>query len=236
VVATNPIPGSRPGRAPLRHSVFGSALGGRLAWAAASAAIIGVSAGAGAHFLFGPQSPPRAASALPELHGQASWASGVRPAPLFVLRDVFGATTSFSSLLGHGALLAFMDSRCAPRCPFLGQAISDAEEMLPAASRPAVVVVSIDPAADSATSVRSALRRWRVPPGWHWLSGTVAQLTRVWRAYGVPAARAQGQATALYLIDARGDERAGYLPPILPNFLALDIHRIELDATRRPAG
>jgi protein SCO1/2 len=153
-----------------------------------------------------------------------------------VLPDVFGATTSFAALLGHGALLAFMDSRCAPRCPFLGQAISDAEELVPAGSRPAVVVVSIDPAADSVTSVRSALRRWRAAPGWHWLSGTLAQLTPVWRAYGISAAHATGRDSALYLIDARGDERAGYLPPILPNFLALDIRRIETDSSRQTGG
>jgi hypothetical protein len=31
---------------------------------------------------------------------------------------------------------------------------------------------------------------------------------------------------ALYLIDRRGDERAGYLFPFLPNFVALDLRTL----------
>jgi hypothetical protein len=35
---------------------------------------------------------------------------------------------------------------------------------------------------------------------------------------------------AVYLVDRRGDERAGYLAPLLPNFVALDIRHVAADA------
>jgi hypothetical protein len=34
---------------------------------------------------------------------------------------------------------------------------------------------------------------------------------------------------AVYLVDPRGYERAGYLAPLLPNFVALDIRRVQAD-------
>ena len=83
------------------------------------------------------------------------------------------------------------------------------------------------------------MRRWHAPGGWHWLTGTSRQLDAVWRAYGIErGTRAPGgpARAALYLIDARGYERAGYLPPILPTFLALDIERLEGERTTGAAG
>ena len=32
--------------------------------------------------------------------------------------------------------------------------------------------------------------------------------------------------SAVYLLDPKGDERSGYLAPLLPNFIALDIRRV----------
>ena len=46
-----------------------------------------------------------------------------------------------------------------------------------------------------------------------------------------PRARDIVHGAAVYLVDARGYERAGYLAPLLPNFLALDIRRVEADTT-----
>jgi cytochrome oxidase Cu insertion factor (SCO1/SenC/PrrC family) len=200
----------------------------RVVWAATAALVAGIGAAVVAHLLLAAQSSQ--ATALPELHGQMSWPAGARPAPLFALPDVLGGTTSLAGLRGHVTLVAFLDSRCTNACPFLGQALSDAEEALPVGARPAVVVVSIAPADDDATSVRAAMRRWQAPGGWHWLTGTSRQLDPVWRAYGLERGRSAGAVpdeSALYLVDADGDERAGYVPPILPTFLALDIQRLE---------
>ena len=50
------------------------------------AAVAGVAAGVVAHVLAARSAVKPAAPALPELHGQATWAAGKRPAPQFTLR------------------------------------------------------------------------------------------------------------------------------------------------------
>jgi cytochrome oxidase Cu insertion factor (SCO1/SenC/PrrC family) len=207
--------------------------GGRIAIAIVVAAGIGAVAGGAAHLL-APSKARTAALPLPDLHGQAAWAAGQRRAPPFTLHDVMGGTGSLASFRGHVALIAFLDSRCRSLCPIIGRAIGDVQRSLPSASRPVVLVVSVDPAGDQPASVRSAARRWRLAPGWHWLSGTRQQLTAVWRAYGIvvrPMTNDIVHGAAVYLVDPRGYERAGYLAPLLPNFLTLDIRRVEAGAT-----
>lgn len=74
------------------------------------------------------------------------------------------------------------------------------------------------------------MRRWRIGPGWRWLSGTRQQLAAVWRSYGIvvrPTTNDIVHGAAVYLVDSRGYERAGYLAPLVPNFLALDVRRVE---------
>ncbi len=93
-----------------------------------------------------------------------------------------------------------------------------------------MLVVSVDPKGDTPASVRSVARRWHLEPGWHWLTGTHRQLAAVWRAYGIEVRATTNDivhGAALYLVDRRGDERAGYLAPLLPNFIALDVRRVE---------
>jgi cytochrome oxidase Cu insertion factor (SCO1/SenC/PrrC family) len=203
---------------------------GRVATVVTAAAALGVAAGVSAHLLFSPHSARPAALPLPELHGQATWAAGERPAPRFTLHDALGGTTSLASMRGRVTLIAFLDSRCHSLCPLIGRAIGEVQRALPTGTRPAVLVVSVDPAGDKPASVRSAARRWRMEPGWHWLSGTRQQLAAVWRAYGIvvrPRTNDIVHGAAVYLVDRRGYERAGYLAPLLPNFLALDVRHVE---------
>jgi cytochrome oxidase Cu insertion factor (SCO1/SenC/PrrC family) len=209
---------------------------GRVAIVVSAATALGIAAGFAAHLLFSPHSAGPAALPLPELHGQATWAARERPAPPFTLHDVLAGTASLSSMRGRVTLIAFLDSRCRALCPIVGRAIGDLQRALPAVARPAVLIVSVDPAGDRAASVRSAARRWRMEPGWHWLSGTRQQLAAVWRAYGIvvrPMTNDIVHGAAVYLVDRRGYERAGYLAPLLPNFLALDVRRVEAQTASR---
>lgn len=191
---------------------------------------LGIAAGVVAHVVFSSAPARSTALPLPELHGQASWAAGERPAPRFRLRDVLGGSDSLAEQRGRVTLVTFLDSRCRSLCPLVGRAIGDAQRALPPSVRPAVLVVSVDPQGDTPASVRAAARRWRLEPGWHWLTGTRRQLASVWRAYGIEVRATTNDivhGAALYLVDRRGDERAGYLAPLLPNFIALDVRRVE---------
>ena len=201
----------------------------RFAIALGAAAAAGAVLGLGAHLLFSDTATP-ARPALPELHGQATWPAGKRPAPRFVLRDVLGGTKSLASLPGRVTLITFLDSQCHSLCPIVGRSIGDLQREFPRTARPALLIVSVDPAGDRPASVRKAARKWRLVPGWHWLTGSHRQLAAVWHAYGIvvkPTTNDIVHGAALYLVDSQGFERAGYLPPLLPNFVALDIRHVE---------
>jgi cytochrome oxidase Cu insertion factor (SCO1/SenC/PrrC family) len=178
------------------------------------------------------QRPHAAAPALPELNGQAVWPAGARPAPAFSLRDQSGALVSLRSLRGRTVLLAFLDSQCHSSCPIVGRQLGSVLRRLPAAARPAVVVVSVDPKGDTPAGIRTALRKWRLGGAWplHWVNApTRAQLAHVWKQYGVvvqPTTNDIVHSLALYLIDRRGDERTAYLYPFLQSFVQHDLARL----------
>ena len=196
--------------------------------AVASAAIVGVATGVLLHNLFG-SSRALARPSLPALYGEATWQSGEVPAPLFRLRDQHGRTVRLAALRGHTVVLAFMDSLCTSECPIEAAQLAASMRSLPAASRPRLVVVSVD-LADSPQSVARAARKWHLPAGFEWLLGTHSQLAPVWRAYGIAVRPTKGgdvaHSDAFYVIDRNGDQRAGFLSPFIPGLLTRDLRRL----------
>lgn len=172
------------------------------------------------------------------LYGDATWAVGAAPAPAINnLRDQTGSRFALSSLRGHPVALVFFDSHCHQECPLEGRQLAASEQALPAAQRPDLVVVSVNPK-DTAASVAKAIREWGlagVAP-WHWLMGTHAQLAKIWAEYKIqvspPIDGDINHTEALYLIDRRGDERAGYLWPFASRFATYDMRML---ATRKAA-
>jgi cytochrome oxidase Cu insertion factor (SCO1/SenC/PrrC family) len=205
----------------------------QVALALCLAVLVGAAIGAGVHALL--RSQPHVAATAPapgSLHGEARWPAGVRPAPpIRGLRDQSGRVFALSSLHGRTVAIAFLDSHCTQACPLEGRALAAAERTLPAAQRPVLVAVSVNPQ-DTAASSRAAARKWgleQVAP-WHWLRGTHAQLARVWRAYHIAVAPPRdgdiAHTEALYLVDRDGDERSGYLYPFVPRFVTLDLRTL----------
>lgn len=191
------------------------------------AAVAGIGGGVAFHELR--STPANAArEALPLLHGQASWREGRRPAPAVTLRDQDGRLVSLRALRGRPVLLTFMDSRCTAECPVQGRQLGAILRALPAAERPTLVVVGVNPSGDTPASIRHAMRKWTLagPWSWHWLRGSRAALSPVWKEYGVTVDPSSGDivhSLVLYLIDAHGDERTAYLYPFLPSFVQRDL-------------
>jgi cytochrome oxidase Cu insertion factor (SCO1/SenC/PrrC family) len=212
---------------------------GQIAVVLVVASLVGIGVGAAAHLLLGGASSPAAASraAAGSLRGQATWAAGARPAPaISTLRDQTGARFTLRSLRGRSVAIEFFDSHCHAECPLAGRALAAAERSIPAAQRPVLVVVSVNPL-DTPASVRRAVRSWGLVglAPWHWLMGSHAQLAPVWRAYHIFVAPMRGDIShteALYLLDRRGDERSGYLFPYLPASVSQDMRVL----ARRPGG
>ncbi len=204
----------------------------------AVAVLFGVAAAAVAHFVIGGRSSPAPASTLGAgtvssrfgLDGQATWAAGARPAPAITgLHDQSGALFSLVSLRGRTIAMTFFDSHCTQECPLEGRALAAVERSLPAAQRPVLVAVSVNPAQDTPASARAAARAWglsAVAP-FHWLMGTPAELRRVWNEYHIYVGKAVNgdipHTEALYLIDPRGYERSGYLYPFASRFVSHDL-------------
>jgi cytochrome oxidase Cu insertion factor (SCO1/SenC/PrrC family) len=197
-----------------------------LAVVLAGAIVVGVGIGIALHFVLARSAPVTAG-----LQGQATWAVGARPAPpITTLRDQTGRLFSLSSLHGRTVAMTFFDSHCNQACPLEGRALAAAERALPAAQRPVLVVVTVNPR-DTPASATAAARRWGIAQAgsWHWLWGRRAQLARVWRAYHIFVAPARGDIVhteALYLIDRRGYERSAYLYPFDSRFVTRDLARL----------
>jgi cytochrome oxidase Cu insertion factor (SCO1/SenC/PrrC family) len=162
---------------------------------------------------------------LPAFHGQAGWPPGARRTPNFVLRDQNGRLISPGSQRGRTLVVAFLSSTGHNGSAREARALADAEGLLARQQRPVLDIVGSDPVRDTPSAVAAAARAWGLADSgeYHWLDGAPTRLAAVRRAFGVTRATGTG---AIYLIDRDGFERAGYLFPFLPNFVALDLHTL----------
>ena len=197
-----------------------------IAFVVATAALAGVAGGVVLHRLHATPAP--ATIALPALHGQAVWAAGKRRAPNFALRDQRGTLVTLGALRGRPVLLTFLDSQCRSSCPIEGRRLASVLRRLPAAQRPTLVVVSVDPTGDTRAGIERATRKWGLagPWRWHWVNATPKELASVWRSYSItvePTSNDIVHSLALLLIDRRGYERTAYLFPFLPGFVQHDL-------------
>lgn len=195
------------------------------------ATAIGIGIGAAVYELDSHGSQRAAAEPLPAFHGQAAWAASERAAPAFTLRDQRGVPVSLPSLRGHTVLLTFLDSQCKQQCPIEGRQLGSILRRLPAADRPTLVVVSVDPSGDTAAGIRRAMTEWGLagPWRWYWLNGSSKRLAVVWHLYGITVDPTSGDiahSLVLYLIDRDGYMRTAYLFPFLPAFVQGDLAKL----------
>jgi cytochrome oxidase Cu insertion factor (SCO1/SenC/PrrC family) len=209
------------GRAPPKHALLIGA-------AALLGAAIGISAALLRTSHTSAASDTPAAEGQRSLRGQVNWGAGRKLAPKVVLRDENGTMVSLHSLRGHVVLLTFLDSRCKRECPVEGRTLAAVQRQV-AGTSAELVVISVNPWADTAASVRTFAARSRWRGDWHWLLGRRTSLAPVWRAYNIVVKRTPDDilhATALYLIDPRGYLRAGYLFPFAADVVAGDVRRL----------
>lgn len=169
----------------------------------------------------------------------ATWGAGVRPAPAFRLRDQAGKPVSPASLRGRTAIVTFIDPVCRSLCPLEAKVLMRASHSLPAAERPAIVAVSVNPWEDKAANYRLDARHWQLDSSWRWAVGSHAQLAAVWKDYDiavqVQSRKIQGvtvrdivHTEASYIVDRTGHERALFIYP----FKAKDVAKTLRDVAR----
>jgi cytochrome oxidase Cu insertion factor (SCO1/SenC/PrrC family) len=194
-----------------------------------AAAIVGIAVGFVLHNTLMARSARADAPKLPALYGQATWKAGRVRAPRFALRDQHGRRVSLVSYRGRTVVLLFMDSLCRQECPIEGRSLAVAVRQVPAADRPAVLIVSVN-LRDTPSTIADAASHWNLPAGYEWLLGTHAQLARVWSDYHIAVLPTKDggvdHSDAFYVIDRHGDERVGFISPFEPSFLAYDLKKL----------
>jgi len=171
------------------------------------------------------------------LHGDAIWPGAGRPAPAVRLRDSAGRQVSLASFRGKVVMLTFLDSHCGQECPIEAAQMGAVDRELPAAARPQIVVISVNPA-DTPLTVRRFVDKARWTGPWVWLMGSRSQLRPVWKRFGIEVlptsktvdgirVRDIAHSSAIYLLDADGRERTGYVAPFLPRLVEEDVRALE---------
>ena len=129
-------------------------------------------------------------------------------APDFTLSDQFGKPVSLHSFRGKVVILAFNDSECTTVCPLTTSAMLQAKAMLgKAGSQVQLLGVDANPHAISLENVWSYSELHGMLHDWHFLTGSLPQLKRVWKQYAIEAAVEAGEIThtpALFVIDPQG--------------------------------
>jgi cytochrome oxidase Cu insertion factor (SCO1/SenC/PrrC family) len=129
-------------------------------------------------------------------------------APGFTLTDQFGKRVSLRSYRGKVVLLSFNDPQCTTICPLTTTALLHAKELLgPAGADVQLLGVGANPDATEVKWVRAYSQVHGMLHKWRFLTGSLAELKRVWRAYGIEAQVVQGMidhTPATYVIDPRG--------------------------------
>ncbi len=203
----------------MRPGLFAALLATAAAVGAGIGAALALAHGRSAHTL----------AAAPALHAQATWPAGAKRAPDFRLRDQAGRLRTLSADRGRVVLLTFLDSHCTQECPIQGKLLAGVQRRLAAGTRAELLVVTVDPWADTGRSARAFAAESRWSAGWHWLLGTPAQLRPIWAEYAVAVRRTPSDVNhtaVLYLIDPTGFERAAYLVPFSPTDVATDVRRL----------
>jgi cytochrome oxidase Cu insertion factor (SCO1/SenC/PrrC family) len=110
------------------------------------------------------------------------------PAPGFSLTDQDSQTVSLASLRGKVVLMTFLDPVCTSDCPIIAQEFKQAGQMLGAQDSSVELVAVVANPSYRSTAITQAFDRQEglaTVPNWRYLTGSLSQLSAVWRQYGI---------------------------------------------------
>ena len=125
------------------------------------------------------------------------------PVSDFTLLDQAGHRVSLDAYRGQVTIVAFLYSTCGATCVVIAQQIRGALDELPHAVP--VLLISADPLADTPARVRRFLERVSLSGRVRYLTGSLAQLRPVWRAFQIVPATAGraafNRSASVFLLD-----------------------------------
>jgi peroxiredoxin len=122
------------------------------------------------------------------------------------------------SFRGKVVVVSFNDPECTTICPLTTTALLHAKELLgPSASQVELLGVGANPEATQVKWVRAYSQAHGMLRKWHFLTGSLPELKRVWRSYNIAAAVLNGtvdHTPATFVIDTHGRESRLYVTPM----------------------
>jgi cytochrome oxidase Cu insertion factor (SCO1/SenC/PrrC family) len=114
--------------------------------------------------------------------------------PPFALEDERGRPVRSDDLRGKAAVITFLDAQCVDACPVIGSVVARGIDRLTPAERAevAAVGISVDPAEDTAAVRQTFLARHRATGRIRYASGSLGELTPLWRDFQVLATALSG--------------------------------------------
>jgi protein SCO1/2 len=145
-------------------------------------------------------------------------------APEIDLTDHNGQEFTMTDQRGKVVLLYFGYVNCPNECPLTMAHIKLALESLgDRAKSVQVAMVSTDPARDTPQALKNFMEHF--DPSFRGLTGTQAELQKVWNDYGVTVEEGgETHSTFLYVIDPAGNVRETFLPDAEPGDIAADVN------------
>jgi cytochrome oxidase Cu insertion factor (SCO1/SenC/PrrC family) len=110
------------------------------------------------------------------------------PAPGFQLTDQSGQPVSLASLRGKVVVMTFLDPVCTSDCPIIGAEMKQAGVLLGRQDADVeLVAIVANPTYRSAAFTQAFDREegLNTVPNWRYLTGSLSQLSQVWRQYGI---------------------------------------------------
>jgi protein SCO1/2 len=134
-----------------------------------------------------------------------------KPAPSFALRNQAGATVGPQDDRGRWLAVTFLYTHCPDVCPLIADNL---RAVLAAKPAMRVIAVSVDPKGDTHAAIEKFIAKHRLPAAFSYVAGTRAELSPVWKKYGIAALPGPNgvisHSSYTLLIDPMGQERVLY--------------------------
>jgi cytochrome oxidase Cu insertion factor (SCO1/SenC/PrrC family) len=153
------------------------------------------------------------------LRRQAGSAGIIGVAPGFTLHDQQNRLTSLRQFRGKVVVLTFIDPECTQLCPLTTRSMVGAMKLLGPAAASQVQLLGIDanPLKTQVADVAGYTRMHDLEGKWRFLTGTPAQLEKIWKAYHIYVAIVHNDiehTAVVFVIDQQGNERDVYSTPM----------------------
>lgn len=151
------------------------------------------------------------------------------PEPPLALHDYLGQEVNLRSYRGRAVLVTFIYTHCPDVCPLIVSNLHNALTMLGSrASQVQIIAVSTDPKGDTRTAIANFVAQREMTGRMKYVVGSRAQLSPIWRDWGVSVAHPTAQdevahSAVVYGITASGRVMTAYASNFKPAQIAHDV-------------